>query len=54
MEAKGESEDKLFAKRLEIAKAEEVLAQQRLALLEEGEDGYEDAVNAAADASNQI
>jgi hypothetical protein len=54
MEAKGESEDKLFAKRLEIAKAEEVLAQQRLALLEEGEDGYEDAVNAAADASNNI
>ena len=54
MEAKGESEDKLFAKRLEIAKAEEVLAQQRLALLKEGEDGYEDAVNAAADASNNI
>jgi uncharacterized membrane-anchored protein YhcB (DUF1043 family) len=54
MEAKGESEDKLFAKRLEIAKAEEVLAQQRLALLKEGEDGYEDAVNAVADASNQI
>jgi hypothetical protein len=54
MEAKGESEDKLFAKRLEIAKAEEVLAQQRLALLKEGEDGYEDAVSAVADASNQI
>jgi hypothetical protein len=54
MEAKGESEDKLFAKRLEIAKAEEVLAKQRLALLKEGEDGYEDAVSAVADASNQI
>jgi hypothetical protein len=53
MEAKGESEDKLFAKRLEIAKAEEVLAKQRLALLKEGEDGYEDAVSAVADASNQ-
>jgi hypothetical protein len=54
MEAKGESEDELFAKRLKIAQAEEVLAQQRLALLKEGEDGYEDAVNAAADASNNI
>ena len=33
MEARGDSEEKLFEKRLEIAKAEELLAQQRLALL---------------------
>lgn len=54
MEARGDSEDKLFAKRLEIAKQEEVLAQQRLALLKEGEEGYEEAVKTLADASNEI
>lgn len=54
MQAKGESEEKLFAKRMEIAKAEEVLAQSRLALLEEGEEGYEEAVKVAADAANAI
>lgn len=54
MEAKGESEEKLFAKRMEIAKAEEVLAQSRLALLKEGDEGYDDAFKAAEDATNAI
>jgi len=54
MEARGDSEEKLFAKRMEIAKAEEALAQQRLALLKEGEEGYEEAVKTTKDASNQI
>jgi hypothetical protein len=54
MEARGDSEEKLFQQRLKIAQAEELLAQQRLALLEEGADGYEEAVSTAADASNQI
>jgi hypothetical protein len=54
MEARGDSEEKLFQQRLKIAQAEELLAQQRLALLKEGEDGYEEAVSTAADASNQI
>jgi hypothetical protein len=54
MEAKGESEEKLFEQRMKIAKAEEVLAQSRLALLKEGEEGYDDAVKVAADASNAI
>jgi hypothetical protein len=54
MEAKGESEDKLYAKRLEIAQAEEKLAQSRLSLLKEGDEGYQDALKVAADASNAI
>jgi hypothetical protein len=54
MEAKGESEDKLFAKRLEIAKAEEKLAKDRLEFLKEGDDGYQDAFQAAEDATNNI
>ena len=54
MEARGDSEEKLFEKRLEIAKAEELLAQQRLALLKEGDEGYEEAVQTVADASNAI
>jgi hypothetical protein len=54
MEAKGDSEDKLYAKRLEIAQAEEKLAQSRLALLKEGDEGYQDALKVAADASNAI
>jgi hypothetical protein len=54
MEAKGESEDKLYQKRLEIAQAEEKLAQSRLALLKEGDEGYQDALKVAADASNAI
>jgi hypothetical protein len=54
MEAKGESEDKLYQKRLTIAQAEEKLAQSRLALLEEGDEGYQDALKVAADASNAI
>jgi len=54
MEARGDSEEKLFAKRMEIAKAEEALAKDRLALLKEGEEGYEEAVKTAEDASNQV
>jgi hypothetical protein len=54
MEARGDSEEKLFQQRLKIAQEEEILAQQRLALLKEGEDGYEEAVAAAEDASNQV
>jgi len=54
MEAKGDSEDKLYKKRLEIAQAEEKLAQSRLAIIEEGAEGYEEAVKVAADASNQV
>lgn len=54
MEARGDSEEKLFEQRMKIAKAEEVLAQSRLALLKEGEEGYDDAVKVAADASNAI
>jgi hypothetical protein len=54
MEAKGDSEDKLYQKRLEIAQAEEKLAQSRLALLKEGDEGYQDALKVAADASNAI
>jgi hypothetical protein len=54
MEAKGVSEDKLYKKRLEIAQAEEKLAQSRLAIIEEGAEGYEEAVKVAADATNAI
>jgi hypothetical protein len=54
MEAKGDSEEKLYEKRLTIAQAEEKLAQSRLAIIEEGSDGYEEAVKVAADASNAI
>jgi len=54
MEAKGVSEEKLFAKRLEIAKAEEKLANDRLALLKEGDEGYEEAFKVAQDASSAI
>ena len=54
MEAKGVSEDKLYAKRLEIAQAEEKLAQSRLAIIEQGAEGYEDAVKVADDATNAI
>jgi hypothetical protein len=54
MEAKGESEDKLYQKRLTIAQAEKKLADDRLALLKQGDEGYEDALKVAADASNAI
>lgn len=54
MTARGESEEKLYEQRLKIAQAEEQIAKDRLALLEEGEEGYEDAVKAALDAANQI
>jgi hypothetical protein len=54
MEARGESEAALFQKRLEIAKQEEILANQKLAMLKQGEEGYTDAEKAALDASNNI
>jgi hypothetical protein len=54
MEARGESEAALFQKRLEIAKQEEILANQKLAILKQGEEGYTDAEKAALDASNNI
>jgi hypothetical protein len=54
MEAKGVSEDKLYAKRLEIAQAEEKLAQSRLAIIEQGAEGYDDAFKAAEDATNAV
>jgi len=54
MEARGESEAALFQKRLEIAKQEEILANQKLAILKKGEEGYTDAEKAALDASNNI
>jgi hypothetical protein len=54
MEARGESEAELFKKRLEIAKQEEILANQKLAMLKQGEEGYTEAEKAALDASNNI
>jgi hypothetical protein len=54
MEARGDSESELFKKRLEIAKEEEKLAKQKLAILKQGEEGYTDAEKAALDASNNI
>ncbi len=54
MTARGESEEKLYQQRLKIAQAEEQIAKDRLALLEEGDEGYQDAVKAALDAANQI
>jgi hypothetical protein len=54
MEARGESESELFKKRLEIAKEEEKLAKQKLAILKQGEEGYTEAEKAALDASNNI
>ena len=54
MEARGDSEQKLFAQRLKIAQADEQLAKQRLSLLKEGEEGYDEAVTTAEDASNEI
>jgi hypothetical protein len=54
MEARGDSESELFKKRLEIAKEEEKLANQKLAILKQGEEGYSDAEKAALDASNNI
>jgi hypothetical protein len=54
MEARGDSESELFKKRLEIAKQEEILANQKLAMLKQGEEGYTDAEKAALDASNNI
>jgi len=54
MEARGDKEEELFKKRLEIAKEEEILANQKLATLKEGEEGYADAQKAALDASNNI
>jgi hypothetical protein len=54
MEARGESESELYKKRLEIAKEEEKLANQKLAILKKGEEGYTDAEKAALDASNNI
>jgi hypothetical protein len=54
MEARGDSESELFKKRLEIAKEDEKLANQKLAILKQGEEGYTDAEKAALDASNNI
>jgi hypothetical protein len=54
MEARGDSESELFKKRLEIAKEEEKLANQKLAILKKGEEGYTEAEKAALDASNNI
>jgi hypothetical protein len=54
MEARGESEAALFQKRLEIAKQEEILANQKLAMLKQGEEGYTDAEKSALDVSNNI
>jgi hypothetical protein len=54
MEARGDSESELFKKRLEIAKEEEKLAKQKLAILKQGEEGYTEAEKAALDASNNI
>jgi hypothetical protein len=54
MEARGDSEAALFQKRLEIAKQEEILANQKLAILKQGEEGYTEAEKAALDASNNI
>jgi len=54
MEARGDSEEALFQKRLEIAKQEEILANQKLALLKVGEEGYLEAEKTALDSSNNI
>jgi hypothetical protein len=54
MEARGESEAALYKKRIEIAKQEEKLANQKLAILKKGEEGYTDAEKSALDASNNI
>jgi hypothetical protein len=54
MEARGDSEAALFKKRLEIAEQEEKLANQKLAILKQGEEGYTEAEKAALDASNNI
>lgn len=54
MEARGDYESELFKKRLEIAKEEEKLANQKLAILKKGEEGYTEAEKAALDASNNI
>lgn len=54
MTAKGATEQEIYEQTLKIAQAEEKIAKEKLALLEEGNEGYEDAVKAVEDATNQI